>query len=220
MRKNNPNQCDFIGEFLAGDAPKVGRYGFPALMPENHIPGSNSLPANYLTSTPDLSQYWIHYFVSDTYSFRLWRNFEYYLPLLKKCAGVIGSDFSLFRNYSTEQLILNCYRNRVLAYALQQAGCRIIPTASFAGEDTWSWCFDGLPIHSTVAVTTNGILSDREACRLFIGGIDALVATVDPRAIVICGKYPAWLNTKYPNVHIVPIPSYSQLRHNRKGSVA
>lgn len=86
----------------------------------------------------------------------------------------------------------------------------MIPTAGFGGENTWSWCFDGLPRRSTIAITTNGILRDPEAMRLFIGGVDAMVSTIDPYAIVVCGKYPTWLEKKYSDVKIIGIPSYSQ----------
>ena len=62
-----------------------------------------------------------------------------------------------------------------------------------------------VPKHSTYAITTNGGLSDPEACRLFIGGVDALVLTLEPYALVVCGNYPQLLNTKYPEVRIIPI---------------
>ena len=46
----------------------------------------------------------------------------------------------------------------------------MIPTPGFGPERTWEWCFDGLPMNSSVAITTNGTLDDPEARRLFIGG--------------------------------------------------
>lgn len=66
------------------------------------------------------------------------------------------------------------------------------------------------------AITTNGTLSDPEARRLFIGGVDALVHTCKPYALVVCGRYPEWLNTKYPGVRIIPILSYSQMWNSRR----
>ena len=97
-----------------------------------------------------------------------------------------------------------------MAYAVQKANGVMIPTGGFGPERTWDWCFDGLPHNSSIAVTTNGTLDDPEARRIFVGGIDALVHTVTPCNLIVCGKYPDWLNNKYPNVNIVGIPSYSQ----------
>jgi hypothetical protein len=92
----------------------------------------------------------------------------------------------------------------------------MIPTAGFGPERTWKWCFDGLPKYSSVAITTNGTLSDPEARRLFVGGVEALVDTLQPYALVVCGKSPDWLDTKYPDVQIIHIPSYSQMWKNRR----
>lgn len=208
--RNESVQFDLLGEMLIGNAPRVGHYGFPQLKQENFIPTDRVKSFNYLLSTPDIENWWFHCFCDDYQFQRLWTNFDRYLPLLKSCSGLISTDFSLYRDYTDDVLIWNCYRNRAMAYAMQAAGCNVIPTAGFGGEHTWSWCFDGLPKQSTVAVTTNGTLSDPEAKRLFVGGIDALVNTVAPSAIVVCGRYPEWLNSKYPGVRIIPIHSFSQ----------
>lgn len=94
----------------------------------------------------------------------------------------------------------------------------MIPTAGFGPERTWEWCFDGLPMNSSVAITTNGTLDDPEARRLFIGGIDALVYKKHPSNLLVCGKYPAWLDTKYPNVNVVGIPSFGQQWQKRRAA--
>ena len=129
--------------------------------------------------------------------------------------GFISTDFSLYRDYD-DLLIWNCFRNRVMAYAIQKAGGIVIPTAGFGPERTWKWCFDALPHNSSVAVTTNGILDDPEAKRIFVGGIDALVNTIHPVNLIVCGKYPDWLNSKYPEVNIIGIPSYGQTWQKRR----
>ncbi len=208
-------QTDFICDFLAGDAQKVGRYGFPQLAQENYIPDAKVLPFNYMLNT-DYRHYWYHCFVGDEQFRRLYYNFWGYCDTLKQLRGLISTDFSMFRNVSEETLVENCRRNRSLHYALQKESVKAIPTAGFAGEASWEWCFDGLPSHSTVAVTTNCLGKDPEAHRLFIGGVDAMVNKIHPTAIVVCGKCPEWLFSKYPSVKIVPIPSYSQMWQKRK----
>lgn len=218
---NNPKtyfQYDFLGNLYAGDAEKVGKYGFPQLREENWVPTKNVRPFNYLLSMDNPGDWWIHCFCDDYQFERLWNNFYAYKDIILRAKGFISTDFSLFRDYSEEQLRWNCYRNRVIAYAIQKEGGTVIPTAGFAGENTWSWCFDGLPHNSSVAITTNGTRSDPEAKRLFVGGIDAMVKTISPKAIIVCGKYPEWLNDKYPGIEIVPIQSYSQMWQERRCS--
>lgn len=91
-------------------------------------------------------------------------------------------------------MIAKCRANRFVDYTLQQAGIPMIPTAGFADESSWEWCFDGLLLNSTVAVTTNCLGRDREAHRLFVGGINTMVEKIHPTAIVVCGKVPDWLS--------------------------
>lgn len=201
---------------ISGDFPTAGKYNFPQLAPVNCLPEEPVYPFNYLKSTVKKGQYWYHCFTSDKNFHRLYNHFAEYVELLRGAKGLISADFSLFRDYPEEILIDNCRKNRLIDYALQQAGIPIIPTAGFADESSWEWCFDGLPLNSTVAVTTNCLGRDRETHRLFVGGINAMVAKIHPTAIVVCGKVPDWLEKKFPDIKIVHIPSYSEIWRARE----
>lgn len=209
-RKKGPFQYDFLGDIYAGDADRVGKYGFPQLAEEDYIPTQQVKPFNYMLSLDEPEKWWIHCFCDDYQFERLWTGFDYYMNYIIRLNGFISTDYSLYRDYDDDKLIWNCYRNRCMAYAVQKNNGIMIPTAGFGPEKTWDWCFDGLPMNSSVAVTTNGTLDDPEARRIFVGGIDALVHTVYPKNLIVCGKYPEWLNNKYPDVNIVGIPSYGQ----------
>lgn len=210
------NQLDFFGNFYTLGADFTGKYKFPVLQQQRNLPDKMALPINYMLSTQNLNDNWFHCFVGDKQFNRFWYSFDKYIPYLKSVGGIISTDFSIYRNDDEDIQIRNIYRNRVMAYAMQKVNPNTIPTAGFGAENTWNWCFDGLPFHSTVAITTNGTLTDPEAQRLFVGGVDALVQTVKPYALVICGNYPNWLNTKYPNIIIIPIFNYSQMRKLRR----
>ncbi|WP_173472881.1 DUF4417 domain-containing protein [Eubacterium ruminantium] len=209
-RKKGSFQYDFFGDIYAGDANRVGKYGFPQLAEEDYIPTQQVKPFNYMLSLDEPEKWWIHCFCDDYQFERLWTGFDYYMNYIIRLNGFISTDYSLYRDYDDDKLIWNCYRNRCMAYAVQKNNGIMIPTAGFGPEKTWDWCFDGLPMNSSVAVTTNGTLDDPEARRIFVGGIDALVHTVYPKNLIVCGKYSEWLNNKYPNVNIVGIPSYGQ----------
>lgn len=210
-------QYDFIGQMLSEGAELVGKYKFPKLKSSVVIPDSMPLPFNYITSEKNIENKWFHFFIDDDNFEKIWRKFGKYQKYIQNAQGLISTDFSLYRDEDEDLLIRNCYRNRVLAYAMNKINDNIIPTAGFAGENTWSWCFDSLPYQSTVAITTNGVLSDPEAKRLFVGGVDAMIKTIRPRNLVICGNFPRWIYSKYPLVNIVPILSYGQMWHRRCG---
>lgn len=204
--------------FLAIDAPKIGKHDFPQLERTNYLPELPVLPFNYLTSSADKEPCWYHCFVDDDQFERLHLHFGRYEELLRRAKGIISADFSLYRDYDEWELVENCRRNRSVDYALQRMGVPMIPTAGFAGESSWEWCFDGLPLNSTVAITTNCLRNEPEANRLFVGGVNAMVNKIHPTAIVVCGKCPDWIAKRFPNIQIVQIPNYSQMWHERSRS--
>ena len=214
---NRPIQLDFKAEFLTPGAEKVGKYQFVQLKPETSLPNSLNiiLPINYMLSTSDKSNCWFHCFVRDEEFNRLWNNPCKYDSQILEAKGFISTDFSLYRDMSLDEVVCNCRKNRAHAYHIQNLGGRVIPTAGFGAEWTWEWIFDGLPYNSPLAITTNGGLSDPEARRLFVGGVDALVKKKHPSALVVCGNYPEWLDTKYPDIQIVKIPNFNQFRRGQ-----
>lgn len=199
-----------------GDIPTVGKYKFPQLARVNYLPEEPVYPFNYLKSTVEKGCYWYHCFTAERNFHRLYNSFFEYVEFLRKAKGLISADFSLFRDYPEEILVAKCRANRLVDYALQQAGIPMIPTAGFAGESSWEWCFDGLPLNSTVAVTTNCLGRDRETHRLFVGGINTMIKKIHPTAIVVCGKVPSWMEKRHPDIQIIHIKSYSEMWNERK----
>ena len=90
-----------------------------------------------------------------------------YLEVVKKFKGIIAPDFSLYRDLPTPLNIYNCWRNKVLMAYYQSQGIDVIPNVSWSDETSFSWCFDGLPINSVLAVSTNGCIRDKTALKLF-----------------------------------------------------
>ena len=77
-------QYDLYGEIYAGTAVKVGKYGFHQLAKENYIPTKNVKSFNYLLSTKNLNNYWMHCFCDDYQFERLWTRLDYYLDYILK----------------------------------------------------------------------------------------------------------------------------------------
>ncbi|HBS10811.1 MAG TPA: hypothetical protein DEA28_03760 [Firmicutes bacterium] len=86
--------------------------------------------------------------------------------------------------------------------------CRILDDESF------QWCFDGLPHHSVIAISSNGCLRGncKSAKETFIKGVFELNRRKSPVAILICGPYIKELGS-LKNVHYYK--SYSQRLYGR-----
>ena len=111
-------------------------------------------------------------------------------------------DFSMYLDTPRALNIWNCFRSRALARFLQENGVNIIPTVSWSDYESLSWCFEGIPKHSAVAISTNGAMSNLKSREMFIAGYNKLIETIDPCQIVCVGNLPKDLQSK--RVSILP----------------
>lgn len=210
------NQLSLDHLLLTSGATFVGTINVPALKPVSEIPRiQHCLPINLIKQN-EQGDLWGHCFVKDNIQNHYWNNPMQGLEKIQGLTGVISTDFSMYRDFTIEQQKWNCFKNRVIAYHWQQHCKNVIPTASWSTPQSFDWCWDGLPSKSVLAITTNGIVTDKEGYRLFIGGLDELIRQKDPIALVVCGHFFSWMERKYPNIKMIQIKSFGQLWNERK----
>jgi len=133
---------------------------------------------------------WIHFYIDDKKFECLWNNPKKYLPMFKECAGVIGPDFSIYTDSPIETQIYNVYRNRVLSYWLQQNNIQVIPNIRWGKSTTYDFCFNGIPIGGTVAISTNGCIRDKVNRFDFRCGLAKMLEVVKPETVIVYGSMP------------------------------
>ena len=138
---------------------------------------------------------------------KVYKQLDRLIKDLKRFEGIITPDFSLFPEMPKSQRIWNCYQSRVIAYYMQQLGLNIIPSVAWALEEDLSWCFDGLPINSSIAISTNGCKTGPYSKRIFLLGVEELQRIIKPKHLIICGSIFKELE-KYDN--IIRYNSFSQ----------
>ena len=133
---------------------------------------------------------------------------------MKRAKGVIAADYSVMSGLLLTDNIYNVQRNRISAYMLEREKILTIPVASWYDDDSFEWCFDGLPHHSVIAVSSNGCLKGecRTAKQTFIKGVLELNKRKSPVAILICSPHLDELDS-LPNVYYYK--SYSQRLYER-----
>lgn len=100
---------------------------------------------------------------------------------------IIVPDFSLYGDMPVAMQIWNVYRGRVIAYALQQLGYKVIINVRWTDENSYEFCFAGIEEGSIVAVGSYGCskaLTDRY---LFDNGLRELIIRVKPEVIIFYG---------------------------------
>ena len=191
------------------------RNNVPTIRATHSVPEKLISFNNALSPDTDTSGY-IHFFIDDYQFDRVWRNPARYLPILARYQGIIAPDFSLFIDMPLAIQKWNVYRNRVLAAYYSNAGIGVIPSVGWSDERSYSFCFEGLPKYSTIAISTNGCLSSKLSLHYFTQGFDRMLKALKP-ITVLCYGSPVKQAFDQCKTRIVQYESYSQVLKGRLG---
>lgn len=133
---------------------------------------------------------WVMFYEHDVNFERIWNNPGRYLKVLRKYQGVIGPDFSMYRNMPEVMQQWNCFRGRAICHWLQENGVDVIPNARFSDERSLEWCFLGLPKNSTIAIGTLGCTKGERNRELLGKGVARLIERLAPKTLVVYGSTP------------------------------
>lgn len=187
MKLNKP---DVFNYDLFKNLEITGPYHSPIVRPIDITP-TKVISFNYALTCRHPEQYFVHFYIDDYQFERVWNTPTKYIELLKNFAGVIGPDFSAYTDLSMSQRIYNIYRNKALTAYWQKHGIKVIPNARWVdncGLD-FNNGFDGLPTHSTIAITTHSCFGETNY-KIFQQEFLDIVNKLQPTQIVCIGKLP------------------------------
>ena len=183
QRNINPFRSELIK-----NARLVGQYDFPLLLKSTCI-ATKAVPFDKASKTKDKNQ-WVHFYIDDHRFECVWRDPNRYLPMLKSYQGVISTDFSVYTDMPLAMQIWNTYRNRAIAFWLQNNSVDVIPNIGWGDERSYSFCFDGIPKGSTVAISTNGCIRDKRDRFYFKKGLGKMIEVIKPSAVINYSNMP------------------------------
>lgn len=163
-----------------------GFYNIPHLKRTSHVP-ERLINFNEVLTSND-AKAGVHFFIDDYRFERIWNQPDRYIEILKRFDCAFTPDFSLYRDMPTAMKIWNVYRSRLIGQMCQKAGITVIPTMSWAEEDTFDFCFDGIEPGGTVAVSSVGVMRDPAALESFKTGMAKMLEVCEPRKIIFYGK--------------------------------
>lgn len=132
----------------------------------------------------------LHFFLDD-YRFRdaVWCNLEQTTYSIAKFDYVYTPDLSMWRDLPTDFYNReNVYRTRFVGAYWQNCGYNVIPTASWGDLSSFSYCFEGLPMHSVIAVSGMGNKRSEDAFNRWCYGLRRLEDAKEPILIIIYGE--------------------------------
>ena len=192
----------------------VFKNGYPVLKPYNGNVQLKPIAYSDRSTNPQDNEI-LHFFIDD-YRFRnaVWYNLEYTTYVISLYDYVFTPDLSLWRNLQTEFFNQkNIFRTRFVGAYWQLCGFNVIPTASWGGLESFSYCFNGLPKESIIAVSAMGARKDRQAFELWRYGIERLIIEKNPTLILIYGEE---FDISWINVPVQFLPTFVS-KHFRNG---
>lgn len=188
--------------------------GYPILKPTHSVP-ENVISFNEWRSCKHPEDHWVDHFIDDNNFNCVYANLFRYAAKYQKAKGVIGTDFSAYRNMPVWQRKESVGKNRTIDYLLQTLyGVDVIPVISFAYPYDLDWSLAGIPFDSSVAVSTNGSMSNFISHEVFIEGVLEVNKRIKPRNIIIAGGPVPELDDELDN--ITYYPNFSQRLHARR----
>lgn len=135
----------------------------------------------------------IHFFIDDQKfdgkRSSIWTYPEKALEIICHFAGIISPDFSTNADFPDPWKRFNTYRMRAFGCWMNSLDIPVINCVRWGTYETWSYCFDGIPIGSTLCIGTvaSGIrkLSNRP---LFEDGLKKLANVIKPSKILVYGS--------------------------------
>lgn len=171
------------------DPDKIGGiYDFPTIKATQHIPEA-LIGFNYARTAKDTGA-GIHFFLDDYQFQRFWNRPEENLRILHRFDCALSPDFSLFADMPMAMKIWNVYRSRLLGQLMQDDGIIVIPTLTWAEPETFGFCFDSIEPGGVVAVSTVGVMRDKEAQTIWSEGMQEALVRLAPSCVLCYGKHP------------------------------
>lgn len=201
---------------LAGDFEYTREHGIPQLSAFTDCTDFTVVAYSERNASEATGEGQAIHFFQDDYRFRyaVWDRLEETTFNIRKFDYYFTPDLSMWRNSPTEFFnIQSLFRTRFVGAYWQKCGYSVIPTVSWGGYDSMSYCFEGLPCESVVAVSGTGVKRSQESYRLWCHGLYRLEEEKRPLTIIVYGE-----EEDVPDLHtpVKCIPTYIS-EHFRKG---
>lgn len=185
MYKAERNYENIQKAFYSG----VGSYGIPVFQPTQYD-GCEWIGFNYAKSCRNKADKGIHFFLDDYQFARLWSYIDRYIPMLQQFKYVMTPDFSMYTDFPSALQIYNHYRKHWLGAYMQEHDIKVIPTIGWSTRDSFDFCFDGEPTHTTLAVSSVGTQGDKQTKKIFMDGYNEMIRRLEPDKIIFYGSVP------------------------------
>ena len=191
------------------------KWGIPEIHGVGEYKETTWIPFNYAKrmKPQDISGKTCHFFLDDYQFERVFNNPERYVKVLSDFDDVLAPDFSLFIDDPLPVQLYNHYKKQYISAFWEMRGINVIPTVCWSDEDSFDWCFSGIPHNSILAVSSVGTQKSRITKDGFLKGYQKMVEKLKPEKVLFYGIVPNEIeSTKVIQIH----PFWESIVERRK----
>ncbi len=119
----------------------------------------------------------------------VWKDPYSVLEIVRHFSGAISPDFSTYADFPYPIKKVNFYKMRAYDVWFYNNKIPVIPNVRWGTQETWNYCFDGIPFHGIVAIGTVASGIDELINRpLFEEGLYRMVDILNPHTIIVYGS--------------------------------
>lgn len=177
--------------FLRNQFNGVEKFDIPEIPKSNFSDDTleNLLLIGFDKINTDQSNYerMVHFFLYDYKFENIWKKPDEYVEKLKKYKAVLSPDFSMYIEMNKALQLYNTFRNRWCGAYLASKDIKVIPTVNWGDENTFEFCFDGIPKGSIVAGSTYMVREHNNHADqkdFFMKGYEEMLRRIEPSKII------------------------------------
>lgn len=179
--------------------PVTSQHKFPIVQAYNGSLDFVTLPYKqrkcFVPNEPHLKA--VHFFEDDYILNRIWCRLDKTTYELQEYDLLFGPDYSLYASdWCEQENFRNIYKSRFETAVWQTSGMPTIPIGAWGGSSSFTYCFEGLPSNSVIAVCGTGHNINNATRTLWYYGMHRLEEELHPTTIIVYGK-----EEKIPALH-------------------
>lgn len=165
------------------------RWGFPSIDPVGmDTTGIQMVGFNFALGERHPENKVLHFYVDDYQFERVWNDPDRYIPLLSRFRAVLQPDFSIYEDFPLIVNMINHYRKQWCSAYWREHGITVIPCLCWGDVESFGWCFEGVPQHSLVSISTVGGFTSAQQAESWFAGYRKALEVLRPAEILLYGK--------------------------------
>lgn len=136
----------------------------------------------------DLSEVYVCTYSRDCTFERVRKNPRKYLNFFKRCAGLIGFDYSVHSDMPVVKQKSQMNDNLSLTYYYGKQGNKIIPNIRYGIDDLSDDFLSAIPKHSLIAIGTHGFIKKIPQKAEWYCFLEKTLNTLEPTGVIVYGK--------------------------------